>query len=111
MYCANFIFRKKQFDDAFQELDQAIAAFAKTTTDYIGEETWENPETGCVSNMYYWKSQTGMQELMRFPRHLEAKANQSSWLAGYQVVISQVLRSYGDGTIAHPAADFVGELP
>jgi len=104
MYCANFIFRKKQFDDAFHELDQSISAYARQTKDYIGEETWENPETGCVSNLYYWKSMDGLQELMQHPRHLEAKAGQANWLNGYQVVISQVLRSYGDGTIAHPAS-------
>lgn len=40
---------------------------------------------------------------MTDPRHLEAKRRYSEWLAGYQVVISQVLRSYGDGRIAHPA--------
>lgn len=104
MYCANFIFRKKQFDDAFHELDQSIAAFARLTKDYIGEECWENPETGCISNMYYWSSMEGLRQLMQHPKHLEAKAKQSNWLDGYQVVISQVLRSYGDGSIAHPAA-------
>lgn len=104
MFCANFIFRKKQFDEQFHTLDASIAAFARLTTDYIGEQTWENPETGCVSNMYYWKSMDGLQELMQHPKHLEAKAGQSNWLDGYQVVISQVLRSYGDGSIEHPAA-------
>jgi len=104
MYCANFIFKKKQFDDAFHQLDKAIADYARKTTGYIGEETWENPDTGCVSNMYYWSSMDGLQELMQHPRHLEAKANQMNWLDGYQVVISQVLRSYGDGSISHPAS-------
>ena len=102
MYCATFIFRKKQFDDQFHRLDQSIAEFAKTTRDYIGEQTWENPETGCTSNNYYWHSMEGLQQLMQHPKHLEAKAQHSNWLAGYQVVISQVLRSYGDGTIEHP---------
>lgn len=107
MYSATFIFKKKQFDDAFHRLDQTITEFAKHTTDYIGEESWENTETGCISNVYYWKSMNGLQELMKHPKHLEAKANHANWLDGYQVVISQVLRSYGDGTIAHPAANLV----
>jgi hypothetical protein len=102
MYSATFIFKKKQFDDAFHRLDQSITEFARQTTDYVGEETWENPETGCVSNVYYWKTMDGLQELMKHPKHLEAKANQTNWLNGYQVVISQVLRSYGDGSINHP---------
>ncbi|MNT88263.1 hypothetical protein D3C71_1652980 [compost metagenome] len=33
---------------------------------------------------------------MQHPTHLEAKAAQAQWLNGYQVVISQVLRTYGD---------------
>ena len=104
MYCANFIFKKKQFDDVFHQLDLAIAEYARNTSDYIGEETWENSETGYVSNMYYWKSMAGLHELMRHPKHLEAKANQQHWLDGYQVIISQVLRTYGDGAISHPAS-------
>lgn len=104
MYSATFIFKKKLFDEAFHKLDQSIAEFARQTTDYVGEETWENSVTGCVSNTYYWKSMDGLQELMQHPKHLEAKANQGKWLDGYQVVISQVLRVYGDGQIAHPAA-------
>ncbi len=43
-----------------------------------------------------------LQALMRHPQHLEAKARQSKWLAGYRVVIAQVLRTYGDGKIAQP---------
>jgi hypothetical protein len=35
------------------------------------------------------------------PRHLEAKAKQGRWLAGYQVVISEVLRVSGDSKLEH----------
>lgn len=106
MYSATFIFDKKQFDEAFYQLDKAIAEVAKQTSGYIGEEAWENPETGRVSNVYYWQSMDGLHELMKHPKHLKAKAAQSNWLNGYQVVISQVLRAYGDGTISHPTASF-----
>lgn len=106
MYSATFIFDKKQFDDQFYQLDQAIAEAAKQTTGYMGEEAWENAETGRVSNVYYWQSLDGLHELMNHPKHIEAKAAQSNWLNGYQVVISQVIRAYGDGTISHPTASF-----
>ena len=33
------------------------------------------------------------------PTHLQAKARYGEWLTGYQVVISQVLRSYGDSRL------------
>lgn len=109
MYSATFIFDTKQFDDEFYQLDQAIAEIAKQTSGYIGEETWENPATGRISNVYYWHTMAGLHELMKHPKHLEAKAAQSKWLNGYQVVISQVLRSYGDGLILHPTASFIND--
>ncbi|GGI21626.1 hypothetical protein GCM10008066_29990 [Oxalicibacterium faecigallinarum] len=32
---------------------------------------------------------------MQHPAHLQAKAAQSNWLDGYRVVISEVIREYG----------------
>ena len=106
MYSATFIFDKKQFDDEFHQIDHAIAEIAKQTVGYLGEEAWENPDTGRISNVYYWETMKGIQELMNHPKHIEAKAAQSRWLNGYQVVISQVIRAYGDGAFPHPAASF-----
>lgn len=100
MYSSTFIFAKKQFDDAFHRLDQEIASMAKALPGYLGEETWENAETGLVSNVYYWESLEALQALVQHPRHLEAKAAQHHWLDGYQVIISQVLRTYGDAKLA-----------
>lgn len=99
MYSSTFIFAKKQFDDAFHRLDQEIAAMAKAIPGYLGEETWENGETGLISNVYYWESLEALQSLVKHPRHLEAKAAQGNWLDGYRVVISEVLRTYGDAKL------------
>jgi heme-degrading monooxygenase HmoA len=99
MYTSTFIFAKKQFDEAFHRLDQEIAAVARATPGYLGEETWENPSTGLVSNVYYWSSLEALQKLVQHPRHLEAKAAQQNWLAGYQVIISEVIRTYGDARL------------
>ena len=101
MYTATFTFAKKQFDDEFHRLDETIAALAKTIPGYLGEETWENGDTGLVSNVYYWETLEALQQLVQHPRHREAKARQDDWLAGYQVVISQVLRTYGDARLGH----------
>ena len=106
MYSATFIFDKKQYDDMFYELDNAIAAAAKETEGYLGEESWENIETGRVCNVYYWRDLLSLQALMNHPKHLEAKAQQANWLNGYQIVIAEVIRAYGDGSIAHPTAEF-----
>jgi heme-degrading monooxygenase HmoA len=99
MYSATFIFAKGQFDDEFHRIDQEIAEMARAAPGYLGEEAWENPSTGLVSNVYYWESLEALQALIDHPRHLEAKAKQSRWLAGYQVVISEVLRVYGDSKL------------
>ena len=99
IYSSTFIFAKKQFDDEFHRLDQAIAAAAKDLPGYLGEEAWENPATGLVSNVYYWSSLEALQALMVHPSHLQAKAAHANWLAGYRVVIAQVMRAYGGGEI------------
>lgn len=106
MYSATFIFDKKHFDARFHQIDAEIAAFARNTTGYLGEEAWENPENGRICNVYYWENMQGLQELMQHPKHLEAKAAQANWLNGYQVVIAQVIHAYGDGTFPHPTHGF-----
>ena len=106
MYSATFIFDTKQFDEAFYVLDNAIAAAAKETPGYLGEEAWENPKTGRICNVYYWQDLKSLQALIQHPKHLEAKAKQANWLNGYQIIIAEVIRAYGDGAIAHPTAAF-----
>jgi len=95
MYTATFIFAKKEFDDEFHRLDQAIAAAAKAMPGYRGEETWENPSTGLVCNVYYWDRLEDLRALMDHPTHRLAKAGQSKWLDGYRIVIAEVQREYG----------------
>lgn len=108
MYSSTFIFAKKQYDEEFYRLDQAIAEAAKEIPGYLGEEAWENPTTGLISNVYYWETLEALQILVRHPRHLEAKAAQSTWLDGYQVVISHVIKAYGDAKLKGIAVAHVG---
>jgi heme-degrading monooxygenase HmoA len=102
MFSATFIFDTKQFDDDFHRLDALIAKAAKASEGYLGEEAWEDPKTGRISNVYYWRSEEGLKQLMMHPSHIEAKRRYSEWLSGYQVIISQVMRTYGDKTMDHP---------
>jgi len=99
MYSSTFIFAKGEWNEEFYRLDELIAAAARATPGYLGEESWENTSTGLVSNVYYWESLEALQALMQHPTHLEAKAKQAQWLAGYQVVVAQVLRVYGDSKL------------
>jgi heme-degrading monooxygenase HmoA len=101
MYSATFIFAKKQFDEAFHALDARIAQVAKSLPGYLGEESWENPANGLVSNVYYWETLADLQRLVQHPSHLQAKASQGNWLAGYRVVIAEVVRVYGDAQLDH----------
>jgi heme-degrading monooxygenase HmoA len=104
MYSSTFIFAAGAYDAEFHRLDEAIAAVAKSIPGYLGEESWESQATGLVSNVYYWETLEALQALMKHPRHLEAKAAQARWLNGYQVIVAEVLRTYGDGRLPHPAA-------
>lgn len=104
MYTATFTFAPGEYDDEFHRLDQAIAETARAIPGYLGEEAWENPANGLVSNVYYWQTLEALQQLMDHPVHREAKARQARWLKGYHVVVAQVLRAHGDGGIAHPLA-------
>ena len=65
--------------------------------------------TGLISNVYYWESLEALQKLMQHPSHLVAKGRQATWLNGYQIVISQVLKTYGDGGIAHPLSGHISQ--
>ncbi len=104
MFTSTFTFAKRVFDDEFHALDERIAAMARATPGYLGEESWENPATGLVANVYYWDSMAALQSLMKHPDHLAAKRQQARWLQGYHVVIAEVVGSYGDGNITHPLA-------
>ena len=96
MYTATFTFRKRRFDDDFDRLDAAIAQAAQAIPGYLGEQAWQSSDGERVSTVYYWQSLEALHALMHHPAHLEAKAAQSRWLAGYQVVVGEVLRVYGD---------------
>jgi len=99
MYSSTFIFASKQFDDEFHRLDRIIADAAKAMPGYLGEETWENSASGLTSNVYYWDTLESLQALIQHPVHQQAKAAQSNWLNGYRVIISEVLRTYGDNLL------------
>jgi len=73
MYTSTFTFAKREFDDAFHALDKVIAEVAKSIPGYLGEETWENPSNGLVSNVYYWETLESLQALMTHPAHIAAK--------------------------------------
>jgi heme-degrading monooxygenase HmoA len=105
-WSSTFIFAKKRFDDEFHRLDAIVAEAARAIPGYLGEESWENAATGLVSNVYYWSSLEAMRALMEHPAHLQAKAAQANWLAGYRVVVAKVMRAYGSGDLGAGVVQF-----
>ena len=102
MFTSTFTFAKGEYDDEFHALDAVIAEVARSIPGYLGEEAWENTATGLLSNVYYWESMEALQALMTHPSHRGAKRRQARWLSGYQVVIAEVLQTYGDNGLDHP---------
>ena len=101
MYSAAFIFKPGTYDDEFHRLNDLIDAAANATAGYLGAETWKSPDGEMFNAIYYWETLEALQEFSRHPTHLEAKKQYSRWYDGYHIVISEVLKSYGDNTIAH----------
>ena len=101
MYSAAFIFRPGKYDDEFHRLNKLIDEAAQATDGYIGVESWKSPCGTTVNATYYWKSQESLQKFSRHPKHLEAKKQYQRWYDGYHIVISEVIRSYGDDNIDH----------
>ena len=101
MYSAAFIFKPGTYDDEFHRLNNLINAAATATEGYLGAETWKSQDGDVVNAVYYWETLDALQVFSKHPTHLEAKKQYSRWYDGYHIVISEVLRSYGDNTIAH----------
>lgn len=96
MYCATFVFAGDALDERFHALYDEITRVAEGLEGFKGAESWEHAATGLVSKVFYWDSLDALHQLMVHPTHLRAKAAHEQWLAGYQVVISKVMRVYGD---------------
>jgi len=95
VYTSTFIFAAKPRDDEFHRLNDEIAERARTIPGFLGEETWENPETGLHSEVYYWSSLDALHQLIGMDTHREAKSLHERWIGQYRVVIGQVLSEYG----------------
>ena len=80
MYSATFIFAKGDFDDEFHRIDQEIAEMARSAPGYLGEEAWENPSTGLVSNVYYWESSKRCKPSSSIPGILKRKPGKAGGL-------------------------------
>lgn len=101
MYSAAFIFKPGNYDDEFHRLNELIDQAANATEGYLGAETWHSQDGKVLNATYYWESLEALREFSLNSHHLEAKKQYSRWYDGYHIVVSEVIRSYGDETIPH----------
>ncbi len=101
MYCAAFIYQPGEYDSEFHRLNDLIQAAAEAMPSYLGAESWVSEDGKLKNATYYWSDLAALKEFAMNPSHLEAKRNYSRWYQGYHIVISEVIRSYGDGHFPH----------
>lgn len=101
MFAVSFIFTPGTYDEEFHRLDASIDAFAQSLPGYIGVDRWVSEDGNTKNSIYYWSDMESVSAFARFPDHLEAKKKYASWYKGYQIVVSEVRASYGDGAINH----------
>lgn len=101
VYSAAFIFKPGKYDDEFHRLNDLIDQAAQSNDGFLGAETWYSKDGTILNATYYWDSLDALGEFSRNPHHLEAKQQYSRWYDGYHIVVSEVVRSYGDEKIPH----------
>jgi hypothetical protein len=100
---ASFIFSPGNYDEEFHELDGKIEAFASSLSGFIGVDRWVSEDGKSRNSIYYFDGMDSVKELSRYPEHLVAKENYRKWYLGYQIVVAEVVGSYGDGYFNHPS--------
>ena len=101
MYAAAFIFEPGADDERFHTLDALIEAAAVANPGYLGRETWYSEDRTRLNATYYWRDLDALKVFSAHPQHLEAKREYQRWYKGFHIVISEVVRSYGDGALSH----------
>ena len=99
MFAAQFIFKPGHYDEEFHRLDASIDAYALTLEGFLGVERWVSPDGETKNSIYYFEDMATITKFASFEDHREAKAKVQNWYNGYQVVISEIKATYGDGQI------------
>jgi len=101
MYSAAFIYQAGEYDDEFHRLNAAIKAVAASLPGFLGVEHWQSADGTRQNATYYWSDLETLKSFSTHPTHLEAKRQFARWYSGYHIVVSEVLRSYGNGAMSH----------
>jgi heme-degrading monooxygenase HmoA len=101
MYCASFIWEPGTYDAEFHRLNDSINKIAQSSEGFLGSESWQSADGLRRCANYYWSDMETLRTFSIHPIHKEAKKQYARWYKGYQIVISEVIRSYGDGNLHH----------
>jgi heme-degrading monooxygenase HmoA len=101
MISAAFIWEPGLYNDEFNALNALIEEAAVSVPGYIGVESWTSEDGKRNNATYYWASLESLKLLSVHPKHIEAKRRYAEWYNGYHVVISEVIKSYGDSAFKH----------
>ena len=101
MFACSFIFTPGTYDDEFHRLDKSVMDFAESMPGYVGMDKWFSENRESKNVIYYFKDQQSVREFATFSDHKEAKEKYARWYKGYQVIISEVKATYGDGNYPH----------
>jgi heme-degrading monooxygenase HmoA len=101
IYCAAFVFEPGEYDADFHRLNALVEATARSLPGFLGVESWVAVDGARRNATYYWDSLETLRAFSTDPVHQQAKREYARWYKGYHIVVSEVLRSYGDGAFGH----------
>jgi hypothetical protein len=99
MIVATFIFRQHTTNADFVELDDEIMLRAQANPGFIRKGKWLSPDGKTIRVDYYFKDTESLQVFRTDEVHRVAKKRYAEWYDGYEVEISEVRHSYGDGKL------------
>lgn len=99
MIVATFIFRQHTTNADFVELDDEIMLRAQVNPGFIRKGKWLSPDGKTIRVDYYFQDKESLQVFRSDEVHRVAKKRYAEWYDGYEVEISEVTHSYGDGKL------------
>ena len=94
MIAASFQFEQFHSDAEFTRLDDEIMTFCEGIPGFIKKMKWHSPNGKTINVVYYFESQTDLQQLMKLDAHKEAKSRNAEWYSSYSVELYQVIAEY-----------------
>lgn len=101
MLTASFIWEPGVYDAEFHRLNAILDDLARSLPGFLGVDLWQSADGRRKNATYYWDNFDTLKLFSVHPSHQEAKRQYARWYNGYHIVISEVLRSYGDGSFSH----------